>query len=528
VLRFAAAAGDNAAVGVHAFRGGRILSMSPDVGEPEVLVVDADRIVAAGEDALLTRWPQATVIDLAGRTLLPGLIDAHHHVSLSALHARWADLAVVDDVEGLGAALRAQARREPEAEWIRGAGWEKYGDWPAPVTRRDLDALGLNRPIMVEHFSIHQGLVSSRGLEQLGIGRHTPDPVGGEIVRDSAGEPTGLLRETAWSVAHARSLVSYADPDRWGEHVAARLRTLHAEGVTCIHDAACSPAAEAMYRSLADRGELPSSVLVMPHPAELLSGLDTARLDGPTTGEGNEWLRIGPVKLFADGGVEPLIDARRDGAPFRSGYPFPPINGDVAAAVDRGFHVAVHAIGNAGLQRVVEAFEAVPSRRPEREHRFRVEHACLASHDQVQALAALGAVAVVQPSFVEMLGSRVGHVRFTDATWLPYADLADAGVPLAASSDDPCAPCRPLADSTLGVTRTLSSGAVFGADQGLSYGDWLRAWTAGAAYAGGQEHERGSLTPGKRADLVLVDGPLDGATAPRISETWIAGRRVYP
>ncbi len=513
---------------VHAFRGGRILSMSPDVGEPDLLVVDADRIVAAGDDALLTRWPQATVIDLAGRTLLPGLIDAHHHLSLAALHPRWADLSAVDDVKGLGSALRAQARREPEAEWIRGAGWEKYGDWSSPVTRRDLDMLGPDRPIMVEHFSIHQGLVSSLGLDRLGIGRSTPDPVGGEIVRDSAGEPTGLLRETAWSVAHARSLASYADVDRWGEHVAARLRSLHAEGVTCIHDAACSPAAEAVYRSLADRGELPSSVLVMPHPAELLSGLDAARLDGPTTGEGDEWLRIGPVKLFADGGVEPLIDAQRDGAPFRSGNPFPPIDRDVATAIERGFDVAVHAIGNAGLQRATEAFAAVSARRPGRGHRFRVEHACLASRDQVRSLAALGAVAVVQPSFVEMLGSRVGHVRFTDATWLPFADLVDAGVPLAASSDDPCAPCRPLADSMLGVTRTVSTGAEFGADQGLSYADWLRAWTTGAAHAGGQEHERGNLAPGKRADLVLVDGPVDGATTPRISETWVAGRRVYP
>ena len=506
---------------VHAFRGGRILTMDPAVGEPELLVVDGDRIVAAGDEALLARWPHAGVVELAGRTLLPGLIDAHHHLSLAALHPRFADLSTIGDVDGLGSALRAQARREPDAEWIRAAGWEKHGDWPVTVTRHDLDALGLDRPIVVEHFSVHQGLVCSRGLDLLGIGRHTPDPLGGEIVRDAAGAPTGMLRETAWSAAHARSLAGYADPDRWGEHIVARLRALHAEGVTCVHDAACAPAAEAVYRRLADRAELPSSVLVMPHPAELFGGPDGARLDGPTTGEGDEWLRVGAVKLFADGGVEPLIDARLDGSPVRTGNPFPPIDDDVAAAVERGFDVAVHAIGNAGLQRAVEAFTAVP------EGRFRVEHACLASSDQVKALATLGAIAVVQPSFVELLGSRIGHMRFSDATWLPFADLLDAGVPLAASSDDPCAPCRPLADSLAGVTRTLSSGTVFGADQRLDYADWLRAWTVGAAQAGGQEGERGSLTPGKRADLVLVDGALDGSVAPEVSETWVAGRRVH-
>jgi predicted amidohydrolase YtcJ len=102
-----------------------------------------------------------------------------------------------------------------------------------------------------------------------------------------------------------------------------------------------------------------------------------------------------------------------------------------------------------------------------------------------------------------------------------------AGVPLAASSDDPCTPCRPLADSLLGVTRALPSGVVLGADQRLDYRDWLHAWTAGAAYAGGQERERGSLTPGKRADLVVVDGPLDGCGTPQVHETWVAGRRVY-
>jgi predicted amidohydrolase YtcJ len=509
---------------VHAFRGGRILSMDPAVGDPELLVVDGDRIVAAGDGGLLTRWPQATIVDLAGRTLLPGLIDAHHHVSLAALHPRWADLAAVGDLGGLGPVLRAHARREPEAEWVRGTGWEKHGDWPVPLTRHDLDALGLVRPIVVEHFSVHQGLVCSRGLDRLGIGRHTPDPVGGEIVRDATGEPTGLLRETAWSSAHAVSLAGYADPDRWGEHIVARLRALHAEGVTCVHDAACPPAAEAVFRRLAVRAELPSSVVLMPHPTGLLGRPDASRLHGPTTGEGDEWLRVGAIKLFADGGVEPLIEARRDGVPFRAGNPFPPIDDDVAAAVERGFDVAVHAIGNAGLQRAVEAFAAVAGH----ERRFRVEHATLASRDQAKALAALGATAVVQPSFVEVIGSRGGRVRFDDATWLPFADLLDAGVALAASSDDPCAPCRPLADSLLGVTRTLDSGAVFGADQGLGYLDWMRAWTIGAAHAGGQEHERGSLTPGKRADLVVVEGPLDGTATPQVGETWVAGRRVHP
>jgi len=507
-----------------AFTGGRILTM--DSGqEPDALVIADGRVAAAGEVGILERWPACEVIDLGGRVLVPGFIDAHNHLSLAALQPRWADLSAATGVEDIDQPLREQAAREPDAAWIRGLGWEEAGNWPKLLNRYDLDALGLDRPVIVTHFSLHMAVVCSRGLDLLGIGRHTPDPGGGLIDRDAAGEPTGLLIERAWSQAHAASVAGYLDPDRWEEHLLARMRVLLSEGVTCIHDAATPPAAEALYGRLAAGGRLPLSVLTMPHPAALLSGPEGRRLDGPPTGDGDEWLRVGPIKLFADGGSHPAIDAHRHGERFTSGIAFPDLAADVARVTARGFRVAVHAMGNVGLETTLDAF-AGAARRHDGDQRFRVEHATLASPPQLARLAEMGGVAVVQPGFLPQLGSRVSSAGFDDATWMPFADLARAGVPMAASSDHPCGGWEPLAVSCHGATRWTGR-EVFGADQALGYEDWLRAWTAGSAYAGGQEHERGRLIPGLRADLVILDGDLDADDPPTVAETWVAGRRCY-
>ncbi len=508
-----------------AFTGGRILTMDAGRPEPQALVVVDGRVAAIGEMGILDRYPGCEVVDLAGRLLAPGFIDAHNHLSLAALQPRWADVSAATGLDDIGQPLREQAAREPDAEWIRGMGWEEAGDWPKALNRFDLDALGFDRPVIVTHFSLHMAVVCSRGLDRLGIGRGTPDPDGGLIDRDAAGEPTGLLIERAWSRAHAASAAAYLDPDRWEEHLLARMRVLLSEGVTCIHDAATPPAAEALYRRLAAAGRLPFSVLTMPHPAALLSGPEGARLDGPPTGEGDECLRVGPIKLFADGGSHPAIDAHRHGERFTAGMAFPDLATDTAAAVARGFRVAVHAMGNVGLESTLQAFAGV-ARRDDGDQRFRVEHATLASPAQLARLAELGGVAVVQPGFLPQLGSRVSSLGFDDATWMPFADLVRAGVPIAASSDHPCGDWQPLAVSCHGATRWTGR-EVFGADQALAYEDWLRAWTAGSALAGGQEHERGRLIAGHRADLVVLNGALDHGDPPTVSETWVGGRRCY-
>ena len=509
-----------------AFVGGRILTMDAASPQPQVMVIEGGRIVATGERALLAAYPTALIEDLQGRTLVPGFIDAHNHLSIAALHPVWADISAVASLDGVRQALGTQAAREPAARWVRGTGWNEVTTGLL-LDRHDLDALGLDRPVIVAHYTLHQCVVNSLGLDELGIGRTTPDPPGGVIAREPDGAPSGLLVERAWSAAHARSMAAYHDAGRWAELFAARARQLVQDGITCVHDAACGPAAEAVYRHMRQAGTLPISVLMLPHAEAILAGPDAARFDGPVTGEGDELLRVGPVKVFADGGIAPAMDVCIAGQRSAFGIAFDDLATHVVTAVQRGFRVAVHAIGNVGLANALAAFQAAARVRRDDDHRFRVEHACLASPEQIRLMASLGAVGVVQPGFLEHVGQAVENTPWDEELWLPFATLAASGVRLAASSDDPCAFHEPLRTSARGTTRRTASGNIFAPEQALPYEEWLRAYTIGAAYAGGQEHERGSISPGKRADLVVLDGPLDAEHPPKVAQTWVGGVLAY-
>ena len=511
----------------HLFHGGRIVSHDPAVGEPQVIVVEDGRIAAAGDRELRRAYSGATETDLAGRTLLPGFIDAHNHLSVAALHPLWADVSDVADLDRLRAALHDQAAREPQARWVRACMWDESRNGLF-LDRHALDALGLDRPVIVAHYTLHQCAVNTQGLDELGLGRDTPDPPGGLIARGADGLPNGLLIERAWSEAHARSLAAYGDRDRWADLFEARMGQLLRDGITAVHDAACSPAAEEVYATLRRAGRMKLSVLTMPHAAGILSRLDRGRLDGPPTGAGDELLRVGPLKLFADGGAQPAIQLTiggQRGEPF--GIEFPGLEEDVAAVLERGFRVAVHALGNIGLAAALRALGGANRRKREGDHRLRIEHACLASRAQITNMAALGVIGVVQPGFIDHVGRVVEGLRSDEETWLAFGAMERAGVRLAASSDDPCAFHQPLRTSSHGATRRTGSGILLGREQAIDYEGWLRLYSAGAAYAGGQEHERGTLTPGKRADLVVLEGPLDPEHPPRVVETWVGGVRAF-
>ena len=510
------------------FTGGPVLTMDTAHRDAEIVAIEGDRIVAVGDDAALgEHFSDAATVDLGGRTLVPGFIDAHSHLCIAALHPRWADLSGAGDADGLRGALLAQAATEPDAAWVRGVGWTDLDDGYTP-TREDLDALGLDRPVIAVHYSYHECVVSSAGLDALGISETTPDPPGGSFGRTSSGALNGVLLERAFSEAHARSMDPYRDPDRWADLIAAAARTLLAEGVTCVHDAACPPSAERVYGELARQGRLPISVLMMPHAEALLSPLDAARLDGPVTGEGDARLRVGAVKLFADGGVLPAIEGRIGDRDLSLGIAFEGLETEVGTVFDRGFRVAVHALGNRGAETALDAFAAVARAHAHDDYRFRMEHATLLSPAQAARMHGLGVVAVVQPGFLHHMGGAVDGFELEGTTWMPFADLAEAGVVLAGSSDTPCAFREPLLTSARGVTRRTSKDTVLNASQSLPYEAWLHAYTAGAAFAGGQENERGRLAPGLQADLVVLDGALDPEHPPSVSETWVAGERAYP
>jgi hypothetical protein len=508
------------------FSGGPIVTMDGAQPTAELCVIEGERIVAVGDAALAQRYPDAHTVDLAGRTLAPGFIDAHNHLCIAALHPRWADLSEVRTPDPLRAALNAQAEAEPKAAWVRGVGWSDLEDGWTP-TRQDLDALGLDRPVIAVHYSYHQCVVSSAALDALGLSDASPDPPGGSLGRTDSGALNGVLYERAFSDAHERSMAPYRDPDRWADHIVDAAHGLLREGIVSVHDAACPPSAERVYGTLAREGKLPISIVMMPHGEALLGPLDAQRLHGPPTGEGDERLRVGPVKLFADGGVLPAIGGHIKGHPISLGFVFDDLEGEVRSVVEHGFGIAVHAIGNRGAEATLDAFAAATRIRPDDQVLFRIEHATLLSRDQTRRMAELGVTAVVQPGFLHHMGGAVDGFQLDESNWMPFGQLAEAGVVLAGSSDAPCAFSEPLLTAARGVTRITSKGTVLDAAQSLPYDAWLRAYTVDAARAGGQENDRGRLEPGLQADFVVLDGELDPLRPPTVSETWVAGQRLF-
>ena len=511
-----------------AIRARAVMTMDARTQPPQglaVVVIEGDRIVAVGPAAILDQHPAAEIIDVGERTVVPGFIDAHNHLSMMALHPLWADLAGAHDVAAIGEALGATPPPHEPDGFIRAIAWD---DGKVPLTCNELDELEPDRPLVLAHFSYHQCVVNSRALDELHITASTPDPPGGRIEHFADGRPNGVLAERAWSEAHARSVEPYSDPERWADLIVERAKVLRTEGITAVHDPACSPAAEAVYAQLAAAGRLPISVLAMPHPAAMLGDPDPARLDGPPTGEGDEWLRVGPVKLFADGGNNLAVDGHIHDHPVSVGIRFESVVESIALASARGFGVAVHTMGNAMMDSVLDAFEAA-ARSGSHGHPFRIEHVTLAGPRHAARMAAMGIIGVVQPGFISLLGPAVVGFEIAEATWMPFGSLRESGLTMAGSSDDPCDAdgWRVLRSSELGVTRNLPSGETFGPDQRVAREDWLRAYTSGSAAAGGQLAERGTITPGKRADLAVLDGRLDGDIQPRVIQTWVAGELVH-
>lgn len=495
-------------------------TMDSRVPTAQALAIDGGIVLEVGPAEIAAKYTNSDVVDAGGRAVLPGFVDAHHHLSVEALHPIWVDLSGAPDAETIVSRLR-RAAEPPGTGWIRGCQWNSLA---VRLSRDDLDAVGTDRPILVACGSFHRGLVSSAGIDELGLVARTEDPPGGKFGRDAAGVPNGFLREAAWGLAHAATIRSFEDPERWGDLIVDRCRELLRHGITAVHDTTVSASAAAVYASLAASGRLPLSVLGFPHAEEILMGMDDAAWKLGPTGEGNEHYRTGPIKLFADGGPDLAIDACTHGRRIETGMLFPQMRETMHRAFERGFGVAVHAMGNLGLRKTIAAWQdaATASTPP-----LRIEHATLAGPNEVRDLKRIGATAVVQPSFVDVLGPVAASLDFDEETWMPFRELDDAGVLMAASSDSPCSISAPLLESSFGVTRRTSGGVDVVPEQSLPFERWLEMYTAGSADAGGQADERGRLRSGLRADFVVLDCSLSDPSTLRVAETWVSGERVY-
>ena len=530
------------------YRGGSILTMDAGSRVVSALAVVGDRIAAVGDEDEVRRFVDAgaRVVDLQGRALLPGFIDAHGHFPGAGIYAVMADLnsppiGDVEDIEGLLARLAAKASRTRPGAWVVGMGYDDTllaeGRHP---TRVDLDRASREHPVAIWHVSGHLAVANGLALERLGIDRSTPDPEGGRIRRDpETGEPDGVLEEEAADGLQAQLLQpSLLDSLR----VVRRASALYlAAGVTTAQNGYASVAHMRGLAWLSRLGLLPLRVVLW--PGEVAA---EALLDGSFVfvSPDPRWLRRGAVKLIADGSIQgytgylsrPYHVPPGDDPGYR-GYPRIPRDAlirQVGRYHAQGLQVAVHGNGDASIDDILDAFEAAQRAHPREDARPVLIHAQMARDDQLDRMRALGVI----PSFFSLhtyyWGDRhrdifMGPERA--ARMSPARGASERGLRFTIHTDAPVVPMEPLRLVWAAVNRRSTSGATIGADQRIGVMQALRAVTIDAAYQHFEETDKGSLEPGKLADLVVLDrSPLaDPAHIDRIRvlETVVGGRSVY-
>lgn len=525
------------------FLNGNVLTMDDTQPTADAVAVRGARIDRVGSSAELRAeaGPGTQVIDLGGRTLLPGFNDNHTHpiyygIGLSQINAT---PAAQPTLAGLQAAFRAAAAAPAgsRGDWLLARGYDDTRlDVLRHPTRYELDEVTGGRPAWLVRTCGHLGVANSAALALAGITRDTPDPQGGEIARDAHGEPTGLLAETAMS------LVSRHIPrvTRAGMKDALRAagERFHAYGITSVGEASIRTSDEfAAYEELVAEGELPVRVFTMMLIDDTLDAL--ARL-GMRTGYGNDWLRIGPAKFFQDGSGGGRTAAMFDeyvNDPGNRGitiYTQEELNDGFGRAHDAGFQLAAHAIGDRAITMILDAYEAALTRAPKADHRFRIEHCGMCTPQIIDRMAAMGVVAVPQPNFIYELGD--SYIRnFTPeqlALAYPGRTWHDRGILAIGSSDVPVVDCNVLVNLRSAVTRLTATGQRMGPQQGVTIEEALRMFTRNGAYGSFEERAKGTLTPGKLADLVVLSGdpraiPAEDLPTLTVDLTVVDGRVVY-
>lgn len=502
----------------------------------EAMAIRDGRILAVGRAADVEPLVgfHSRRADLGGRTVVPGFIDAHLHLLSYGLTLAEVGLQGVISVEEAVAMVHAAVGRAGQDGWIQGTGWDRnlFGRLP---TRHELDQVAPDNPVILASKDLHALWANSRALEIAGIGPGTEDPPDGEIVRDPpTGFPTGVLREGA------RASLFRAVPKPTGGQCEAALvealtiaASVGLTGLQTFEDAATFRALQ----GLRSRGQL--NLRVCCHLWK--DGLDQAIELGLRTGFGDEWLRLGHLKLFLDGALgsqtafmlEPYANSEYTGVQTMSRGEFREL---VLRAAEAGIATAVHAIGDAANRIALDVFaETAGTWRPAG-LRQRIEHVQLLAPGDARHLGRLGVIASMQPSHATA-DWKIAERHWAGRVERAYAwrTVLDAGTPLAFGSDCPVEPIAPLPGLYAAVTRRTRDGLPEGGwrpEQRLTPTEALKAYTLGAAYASGEESIKGSLEPGKLADFVVLaadpfTGPPELFLEAQVEATAVGGKVVY-
>ncbi len=489
---------------------GRVRTMDALRPLAQGLAWRAGRLVAVGTRDEVLAWsgPRTRVVDAPEACALPGFHDAHLHLTQHGLELEQVGLADAATLHDGLTRVADAAARVPEGSWILGAGFALQRWGLRGLDRRDLDRVAPRHPVLLRSQDHHSAWANTDALTRAGIDGATPDPDGGVIVRDADGEPTGLLLEAALGLVW--DVVPQPDAAALGRALDAAGRDLAARGITTVHHMAAEP--PAYWRAIATRA---SQADGRPYPLRVWATIPHADLEhamaiGLAGGHGGDRFVVGGVKFFADGALGSrtawMLQPYGEGGVGMAADGPEVLRERYALAARAGFAPVTHAIGDAANRAVLDALEATEPAWRAAGLRPRIEHVQHLHADDLPRLAALGAVASMQPihlafdaaSLRSLLPDRIDRAYRT-------RDLLDAGVPLAFGSDTPVASPDVLAGLRAAVDRLGADGVALVASQALTVPEALQAYTTGAAFAIGREGRSGMLREGYDADVVLLD-----------------------
>ena len=498
---------------------GKIWTVNDKQPEAEAVACLGDRIVAVGSTKEIRRWigAKTKVIDLQGKRVVPGFNDSHVHFLDGGRGLASVQLRDARTPEEFRNRIRDFAAKLPRGRWILNGNWD-HENWNPPnlPTRQLIDEVTPDNPVFINRLDGHMCLANSLALKLAGVTRETPDPPGGAIVRDERGEPTGVLKDAAMSYVY--KVIPNPSEDEMAEAIRAAMRYAAENGVTSVQDMSASPYVFAVYQKLLASGEL--TVRIYGH--QPLSEWQRLARAGIRAGFGNDKLKIGALKGFADGSLgsttalffDPYLDdPKTSGLPSDEMFPESKMLNNILNADKAGLQIAVHAIGDKANKTILDFFAEVEKQNGIRDRRFRIEHAQHLRMDEIKRFGVQRVIASMQPYHAIDDGrwaeNRIGPQR-AKGTYA-FRSLLDAGAVLAFGSDWFVAPMEPLMGIYGAVTRrTLDGRRPNGwvPEQKITVAEAVRAYTMGSAYASFDEKIKGSIEPGKLADLAVLSADI--------------------
>jgi len=534
---------------------GRIVTLDPVRPEAQALAVRGDRIEAVGSAKEIAQYiGRATqVIDLAGKLATPGFIDAHLHFPGLGESKLELDLTKARDWDEIVALVAAAAKSAKPGQPILGQGWhqEKWDKKPEPNIdglpfHTALSQAAPDNPVILTHASGHSSLVNAKTMALAGITAKTLNPPGGEIIKDAKGQPIGAFLETAQGLVRG-ALVKWAASRSPEDKLAEQLKIIEladseclSKGLTSVTDAGVAWSQVELYKKVIDQGKLGVRLNVM--LSESNARLARKAADYKLIGYGADHLTVRSIKRLIDGALgahgawllEPYTDL-----PASTGlntYPVAELRETARIALENGFQLCVHAIGDRANRETLDVFEAAMKAHPDKKDvRFRIEHAQHLAASDIPRFGRLGVIASMQAVHCTSDGpwvpKRIGDKRAAEGAYV-WRKLMAAGAVVANGTDAPVEDVDPIPVFYASVTRRMKNGALFYPDQKMSRDEALRSYTLNAAFAAFEENIKGSLAPGKLADITIFSKdimtcPEDEIPSARVLTTIVGGRVLY-